>query len=98
MLETLDPNPVVTLNRAVAVSMSVGPDAGLRLLDRVAADERVQRGHRYQATRAHLLEMAGDLPAARLAFRAASEAAQSMPERAHLQRQVTRLATPRLPD
>jgi RNA polymerase sigma factor (sigma-70 family) len=91
VLETLDPSPVVTMNRAVAVAMSDGPDAGLRLLDTVRSDERLQRGHRYEATRAHLLELAGDRPGAQAAFAAAAVAAQSTPERAYLERRAARL-------
>jgi RNA polymerase sigma factor (sigma-70 family) len=91
VLETLDPSPVVTMNRAVAVAMSDSPDAGLRLLDTVRSDERLQRGHRYRATRAHLLELAGDRPAARAEFTAAAKAARSAPERTYLERQVARL-------
>jgi RNA polymerase sigma factor (sigma-70 family) len=91
ILETLDPSPVVTMNRAVAVAMSDGPDAGLRLLDAVRSDQRLQRGHRYGATRAHLLELAGDRSGARAEFAAAAAAAQSTPERAYLERCAARL-------
>lgn len=91
VLETLDPSPVVTMNRAVAVAMSDGPDAGLRLLDTVGSDARLRRGHRYQATRAHLLDMAGDRPGARAEFAAAAATAQSTPERDYLERQAARL-------
>jgi RNA polymerase sigma factor (sigma-70 family) len=91
VLEALDPSPVVTMNRAVAVAMSDGPDVGLSLLDTVGSDERLQRGHRYRATRAHLLELAGDRPGARAEFAAAAAAAQSTPERAYLERQAARL-------
>jgi RNA polymerase sigma factor (sigma-70 family) len=58
-------NPVVMLNHAVAVGMSRGPRAGLSLLDRIAADQRIARDHRLPAVRAHLLEMAGENAAAR---------------------------------
>ncbi|SNQ47628.1 conserved hypothetical protein [Frankia canadensis] len=91
VLETLDPSPVVTMNRAVAVAMSDGPDAGLRLLDTVGSDARLRRGHRYRATRAHLLDMAGDRPGARAEFAAAAATAQSTPERDYLERQAARL-------
>ena len=51
-------NPVVTLNKAVAVAMADGPDAGLAMLDTV--DERLNGNYRVDAVRAHLYEMAGD--------------------------------------
>jgi RNA polymerase sigma factor (sigma-70 family) len=91
ILQTLDPSPVVTMNRAVAVAMSEGPNAGLRLLDTVRSDERLRRGHRYKATRAHLLELAGDRPGAQAEFAAAAAAARSTPERAYLQHRAARL-------
>ena len=57
-LEEMTGNPVVTVNRAVAVAMVDGPAAGLALLDEVA--DRLGPSHRPDAVRAHLLEMAGD--------------------------------------
>ena len=61
----LSPNPMVTLNHAVAVAMVRGPQAGLDLLGTLDADERMAGHHRLDAVRAHLLEMAGDHAAAR---------------------------------
>ena len=57
-LEEMTGNPVVTVNRAVAVAMADGPDAGLAVLDEAA--DRLGPSHRPDAVRAHLLEMAGD--------------------------------------
>ena len=54
------PSPVVELNRAVAVAMADGPDAGLRLLEPLAAD--LDRYHLFHAARADLLRRAGDAP------------------------------------
>ena len=51
------PSPVVELNRAVAVAMADGPDAGLRLLDPLAGD--LDRYHLFHAARADLLRRAG---------------------------------------
>ncbi len=65
ILERLSPNPMASLNRAVAVAMTDGRRAGLALLDELAADERVTDHHRLHAVRAHLWETAGDHPAAR---------------------------------
>ncbi len=58
-LASLSDNPVVTLNRAVAVAMARGPAAGLELLAAVEADKRVAEDHRLHAVRAHLLELLG---------------------------------------
>ena len=54
-------NPVVRLNRAVAVAMVEGPDAGLALVDELAASGPLARSHRVHAVRAHLLEQKGDV-------------------------------------
>ena len=59
LLERVSPSPMVTLNRAVALAMVRGPDAGLDLLVTLEADERMARHHRLHAVRAHLLERAG---------------------------------------
>ncbi|HEX4705580.1 MAG TPA: RNA polymerase sigma factor [Pseudonocardiaceae bacterium] len=59
VLRELWPNPVVELNRAVAVGMAQGPDAGLAVLDAVAGDP-VLRGYAHlPAVRAELLTRAG---------------------------------------
>ena len=60
LLEALAPNPFITLNRAVAVGMVHGPQAGLQVLAALAADKRMARHHRLLAARAHLRELAGE--------------------------------------
>ena len=66
LLERIAPNPMVTLNHAVAVAMVRGPQAGLDLLDHARRRRPASAGHhRLDAVRAHLLEMAGDAAAAR---------------------------------
>ena len=60
LLELAAPNPFTALNRAVAVAMVRGPDAGLAVLAELAEDKRMARHHRLLATRAHLRELAGD--------------------------------------
>ena len=89
-LEQMTGNPVVRVNRAVAVAMVDGPAAGLALLDEVA--DRLGPSHRPDAVRAHLLEMAGDLDAAVAHYRAAARRATSVPERRHLAMRAARLA------
>jgi predicted RNA polymerase sigma factor len=85
---------MVTLNRAVAVAAVEGPEAGLRLLNTVAADSRMTEHHRLDAVRAHLLELAGDVEAARAHYRRAARGTASLPERTYLESQAARL-TPR---
>jgi hypothetical protein len=78
--ERIPPNPMVTLNHAVAVTMVPGPQAGLDLLTRLDDDHRIASHHRLEAVRAHLLEMAGDLAAARSSYRIAARRTTSLPE------------------
>ncbi len=87
LLERLAPNPVVTLNRAVAVGMVHGPAAGLALLAELESGPLAGH-HRRHAVRAHLLELAGDREAAASAWRRAAELAGSEPERRHLLRRA----------
>jgi RNA polymerase sigma factor (sigma-70 family) len=92
LLSRISPNPMVTLNHAVAVAMVSGPQAGLDLLRTLDADERVAKHHRLAAVRAHLLERAGDLVAARAAYRTAARRTTSLPEQRYLQARATHLA------
>jgi predicted RNA polymerase sigma factor len=91
LLERVAPNPIVTLNRAVALAMVSGPAAGLALLDRLSGDARATSSHHLVSVRAHLLEMAGDTEAARAAYREAARRTISEPERRHLLTQLGRL-------
>jgi RNA polymerase sigma factor (sigma-70 family) len=97
LLERVAPNPMVTLNRAVAVAMVDGPQAGLDMLAPLDDDDRVAGHHRLIGVRAHLQEMAGDLVAARDGYRAAARATTSRPEQRHLLARAARLGD-RLPD
>jgi RNA polymerase sigma factor (sigma-70 family) len=91
LLERLAPNPMVTLNRAVAVAMVRGPNAALDLLDTLDTDERLVDHYRFAAVRAHLLEMAGDHDAALSGYRAAARRTTSIPERRYLESRAARL-------
>ena len=92
LLERVAPGPAVTLNRAVAEAMVHGPQAGLDLLDTVKVDQRVSGAHRVDAVRAHLLEMAGRMPAATVAYQQAARRTASIPERRHLLAGARRLS------
>jgi RNA polymerase sigma factor (sigma-70 family) len=95
LLERLTPNPMVTLNRAVAVAMVRGPEAALELLDTLEADARMTGHYRLAAVRAHLLEMAGDRDAALPVYRIAARRTTSIPERRYLESRAARLREPR---
>ena len=92
LLETLAPNPMVTLNRAVAVAMVRGPRDGLEVLATLDADPRMAGHHRLYAVRAHLLERAGEPGAAMAAYREAARLTSSLPERRYLDAQAARLS------
>ena len=91
VLERIAPSPVVTLNRAVAVAMVHGPRAGLELISGLERDDRLARGHRLDAVRAHLLDMAGDREEARQAYGRAAGRTMSIPERRYLLARAARL-------
>ncbi|MEU8123333.1 sigma-70 family RNA polymerase sigma factor [Spirillospora sp. NPDC049024] len=91
LLGHLAPNPMVTLNEAVALAMVEGPSAGLDLLRTLDGDDRMAKHHRLAAVRAHLLERAGDAPAAREAYRDAARGTTSMPERRYLEERAARI-------
>ncbi|MFI5835445.1 RNA polymerase sigma factor [Micromonospora sp. NPDC051300] len=95
VLARIAPNPMVTLNQAVAVAMVDGPKAGLALLAPLGDDDRTAGHHRLAAVRAHLLELAGDRADARAAYLAAARATTSLPERRYLEVRAARLAADR---
>jgi RNA polymerase sigma factor (sigma-70 family) len=88
LLERIAPSPTVALNRAVAVGMAQGPRAGLEALGAVTG---LDEHHRLEAVRAHLLEMAGEMEAARAAYRLAARRTTSLPERRYLEGRAGRL-------
>jgi RNA polymerase sigma factor (sigma-70 family) len=85
LLVRIAPNPVFALNRAVAVAMANGPDAGLAELAAVEADDRMAGHHRVAAVRAHMLELAGDRAGAAVVYRTAARLTTSLPERRYLE-------------
>jgi RNA polymerase sigma factor (sigma-70 family) len=91
VLEQVSPGPVVTLNRAVAVARVHGPRAGLALVGTLDKDERMAHNHRLEAVRAHLLERAGEVDAARKSYELAARMTASLPERRYLALRAARL-------
>jgi RNA polymerase sigma factor (sigma-70 family) len=91
LLMRISDNPVVALNHAVAVAMARGARAGLDLLGRLEADERIAGDHRLHAVRAHLLELVGDRIAARESYQAAARRTTSLPQQRYLHAKAARL-------
>jgi len=91
LLERTGANPFTALNRAVAVAMMHGPEAGLEVIAKLAADKRMAQHHRLLAARAHMRELAGDTEAAAADYLDAARHATSLPERRCLALQAARL-------
>jgi predicted RNA polymerase sigma factor len=93
LLERTTDNPMVTLNRAVAVAMRDGPTAGLAELEGLEA--RLGDHHRLHSVRAHLLELAGDTNGALDEFRVAAARTNNLREQQYLTTQAARLGAAR---
>ncbi|GAB3164778.1 RNA polymerase sigma factor [Microbispora hainanensis] len=91
ILERIAPNPMVTLNRAIALAEIEGPQAGLALLSTLDGDERLAGHHRLLSVRAHLLEKTGDTAAAYEHYRRAAKATASMAEQRYLESRARRV-------
>jgi RNA polymerase sigma factor (sigma-70 family) len=89
LLERITHNPLVALNRAVAVAMVDGPAAGLALVD--ALGDRLAGHHRVDAVRAHLLEQLGDVEGAVEHYDRAAARTTSLPEQRYLTTRAARL-------
>jgi RNA polymerase sigma-70 factor (ECF subfamily) len=85
------PSPVVELNRAVAVAMRDGPDAGLALIDAVLARGDLADYHLAHAARADLCRRLGRTAEARASYVMALTLARQEPERRFLQRRLAEL-------
>jgi RNA polymerase sigma factor (sigma-70 family) len=91
LLRQVSDTPPVALNRAVAVAMVHGPQAGLDAIAALDGDERIAGGHRLHAVRAHLLEMIGDVAGARDSYLTAARRATSLPQQRHLHARAAEL-------
>ncbi|GAA2666709.1 RNA polymerase sigma factor [Streptomyces lunalinharesii] len=91
ILERIAPNPMVTLNRAIALAETAGPRAGLALLATLDDDARMAGHHRLLSVRAHLLEKTGDTAGAYAHFRRAAKATASLAEQRYLEARARRM-------
>jgi RNA polymerase sigma-70 factor (ECF subfamily) len=89
----LQPSPVVELNRAVAVAMAQGPEAGLALVDQLIEGGELARYHLVYAARADLCRRLGRKAEAREAYQKALALAQQEVERRFLERRLAELKT-----
>jgi RNA polymerase sigma-70 factor, ECF subfamily len=82
----IEPSPVIALNRAVAVAMREGPEAGLALIEPLLP--ALPGYHAAPAAAAHLCRRAGRLQEAQAHYRAAAALARQEPERRFLLRRL----------
>jgi RNA polymerase sigma factor (sigma-70 family) len=84
-------SPIIELNRAVAVGMAEGPQAGLDVVDAIAGEPALTAYHHLPAVRGDFLQKLGRIAEARLAFEAAAQLATNGRERALMQRRAAAL-------
>lgn len=92
VLVRVDPSPVVALNRAVAIGMREGPDAGLAAIDTVLGRGGLNDYHLAHAARADMQRRLGLAEAARASYQRALELTHHCAERRFLQARLTELA------
>jgi RNA polymerase sigma factor (sigma-70 family) len=80
-LAAVAPSPVVELNRAVAVAMASGPQAGLDLVDALAGDKALENYHLLPSVRGDLLAKVGRAEEARREFERAAALTRNARER-----------------
>lgn len=88
MLLQIRPSPVVDLQKAIAVGMRDGPDAGLELIDGLIERGPLSNYHPAYAARADFARRSGQGVAASEAYRRALELAQQEPEKRYLRRRL----------
>ena len=88
VLAKVEPSPVVELNRAVAVAMRDGPEAGLALIDALLSTGELADYHLAHAARANLCRQLGRTADARDAYERALALARLEPERRFLRRRL----------
>ncbi len=88
LLERLQPSPVVSLNRAVAVAMVSGPRAALTLIDRLASEGDLESYHLLHSAKADLLRRLGESQDAAKSYRRALELVTNDSERRFLERRL----------
>ncbi len=94
LLERLQPSPIVSLNRAVAVAMAVGPRPALALIDALAASGDLDDYHLLYSARADLLRRLGSMEEAARAYTKALALVANDSERRFLERRLREVQSP----
>jgi RNA polymerase sigma-70 factor (ECF subfamily) len=87
----IQPSPVVQLNRAVAIAMRDGPEAGLTLIDAVLEDGELANYYLAHSARADMYRRLGRTAEARSSYERALALTQQEPERQFLQERIRQL-------
>ncbi len=88
LLERVQPSPIVSLNRAVAVAMAEGPQSGLALIDELVASSHLENYHLLHAARADLLRRLGSSAEAAKSYQRALALVSNDSERRFLERRL----------
>jgi RNA polymerase sigma-70 factor, ECF subfamily len=91
LLMRIENSPIVELNRAVAVTMAVGPSAGLVLVDQILARGELTDYHLTHAARADFQRRLGNIPEAIISYQKALALAKQPNERCFLQHRLYEL-------
>jgi RNA polymerase sigma-70 factor (ECF subfamily) len=89
MLLRLEPSPVVVLNRAVAIAMRDGPEAGLVLIDAIIASGELSEYYLIHSARADLCRRLGRTTEARRSYVRALDLTRLAPERRFLEHRMS---------
>lgn len=93
-LERVQPSPIVSLNRAVAVAMAEGPRAGLAMIDRLAGEDDLSDYHLLHAARADLLRRLGSFDESAKSYMQALVLVTNDSERRYLERRLREVQPP----
>jgi RNA polymerase sigma-70 factor, ECF subfamily len=91
LLLRVEPSPVIELNRAVAMAMRDGPNAGLALVDAILARGELGDYHLIHSARADFCRRLGDKTGARISYERALALAKQEPERRFLEKRLAEL-------
>lgn len=92
LLLQAEPSPVIELNRAVAIAMQAGPQAGLHLIDAILARGELADYHLIHSARAELCRRVGRSAEARTSYEQALNLVHQGPERRFLERRMKELS------
>jgi RNA polymerase sigma-70 factor (ECF subfamily) len=94
VLERVQPSPIVSLNRAVAVAMAEGPRAALALIDALAADGDLDTYYLLHSARADLLRRLGSAEEAAKSYARALTLVTNDAERRYLEKRLREVQSP----